>query len=468
MSTTVRRLAEVGSHLASIAMTLQLEIVSEHRDFFGDDAIRVFNEEGGTIGRSLQNDWILPDENRYISGRHATIDFQGGAYYLADTSTNGVYVNDEAEPIGKGNPRRLFSGDRLRMGDFKFSVKIDEGEDLEMPEDPPVSAVPDHIEQLVPMDTYKTGVRLLDEEEITGDDEFQSILFSEPDAMPEERPAPTPVKLAKRPQKRKIVSDIESTDLFITFLDSLGIDRSELHPSVDPADIMHNAGQVLREFIVGISELLMSRATLKNAFRLNQTTVMPRHNNPLKLSADTNVSIKQLLVGGTGEYLGPRDAVREVCRDLLYHQDAFLDAMNQAFVEFADRFDPDELADGFERTLNRKPLFGFMTESKYWQLYRELYPIMTEKGGGRFPQMFSEEFVKAYERHIAESKRSRRDDTEHAKTIVLPEVEKEPQADDDEINEKEKNPGDKKKPKDEYVDPYSTLKDSQRIAPSKF
>ena len=411
-------------------MTLQLEIVSEHRDFFGDDAVKVFDGEGGTIGRSLHNDWILPDDDRYISGRHATIDYRGGAYYLADTSTNGVYVNDDAEPVGKGNPRRLFNGDRLRMGDFRFTVTIGDGEDLTMPGESPASVVPDHVEQLVPLEMQSTNVRLLDEDEITGDDEFQSILFGEPAASPRQAPAESPVKIRKQRPARGAAADIESTDLFLTFLYGLGIDRTELHPSVDPAEVMHNAGQVLREFVAGIAELLVSRATLKNAFRLNQTTVLPRHNNPLKLSANTDASIKQLLIGGTGEYLGPRDAVHEVCRDLLYHQDAFLDAMNQAFVEFADRFDPDELAEGFDRTLKRKPLFGLMTESKYWQLYRELYPIMTEKGGGRFPQMFSEEFVRAYERHIADSKRGRRDDEDLARTVVLAEAENEPQAGD--------------------------------------
>ena len=137
------------------------------------------------------------------------------------------------------------------------------------------------------------------------------------------------------------------------------------------------------------------RANMKNAFRLDQTTVLPRHNNPIKLSANTKDSIMQLLVGKEGEYLGARDAVREVCRDLLFHQDAMLDAMNNAFVEFADRFDPDELQESFDRTLGSSKLFAFRNRSKYWDLYRDLYPIMTEKGGGRFPQMFGEEFVKA-------------------------------------------------------------------------
>jgi hypothetical protein len=174
--------------------------------------------------------------------------------------------------------------------------------------------------------------------------------------------------------------------------------------------MMLTAGQVLREFVKGTTNLLSSRANLKNTFRLDQTTVLPRHNNPMKFSENTNDLLKQLLVGGEGEYLGAQDSIREVCRDLINHQNAFLDAMNSAFLEFADRFEPDELQDGFDRTMGKK-MFSFMNKMKYWQLYCDLYPIITEKGGGRFPQMFGEEFVKAYERQVAEYQRHDRDGT---------------------------------------------------------
>ena len=407
-------------------MPLQMKIVSEHSEIVGDDAVRLFRD-GGTIGRSLQNDWILPDPDRFISGKHATVDFKGGIYYLADVSTNGVYVNDDCEPIGKGNPRRLFSGDKVRMGDFEMEIDIDEGEDLAMPEEPGLSVVPDNIEQLVPEELIKTGVQLLDEEELTGDDEFQSALFGgtfdsslgDPAAALDE-----PSNYVEPIAKAAAAVDAEPSgysadDLFDSFLDGLGISRAELHQSVDPVDAMQNAGQVMREFVAGTSKLLVSRANLKNAFRLDQTTVLPRHNNPLKLSENTNDSIKQLLLGLEGEYLGPQDAVREVCSDLLRHQDAFLDAMNSAFIEFSDRFDPDELSESFDRTMSRSRIFGFLNKAKYWDLYGDLYPIMTEKGGGRFPQMYSEEFVKAYERQIAEYKRLGGSEPELAKTVVL-------------------------------------------------
>jgi predicted component of type VI protein secretion system len=407
-------------------MTCQLEIISAHRDIVGDDAIRVFREEGGSIGRSLQNDWILPDPDRYISGRHATIDFKGGIYYLVDTSSNGVYVNGDCEPVGKGNVRRLFNGDILRFGDFEITVSIDHGESIVVPLDEPDNHVEENVAPLVSEDSIATGVALLDEDELTGDDEFQSALFGTPaDTGVVER---AELKAAAQAAEQKIEApqhsvprelaeaDLVATDLIDSFLDGLGISRAELHSSIDLGKVLQNAGEVFREFVKGTTALLESRANMKTAFRLDQTTVLPRHNNPLKLSANTRDSIKQLLVGQEGEYLGPRDAVREVCRDLLFHQDAFLDAMSDAFNEFADKLDPEELAEGFDHNLSSNVLMRWRNKSKYWPMYCDLYPILTEKGSGRFPQMYAEEFVAAYERQIAEYKRL---GVEHLKETVV-------------------------------------------------
>lgn len=391
-------------------MPLTLKIVSEHADLVGDDNEREFRDEGGTIGRGLQNDWILPDPDRYISGRHATIDHKGGIYYLVDTSSNGIYVNDEYEPVGKGNTRRLFNGDKLRMGDFIFDVCVDAGETIAVPlddEDEPV--IDPDIEGFVDEDSLRTGVNLLSEEEITGDDEFQSALFGSKEPEPE--PEPEAMEIFDEPEtpKKKGV-EVTAEDLFDSFLDGLGLSRADLQPSLNRPEMMMTAGQVLRELVTGCTELLASRANLKHAFRLDQTTLLPRHNNPMKFSENTNDLLKQLLTGGEGDYLGAQDSIREANRDLINHQNAFLDAMTSAFVEFADRFEPTELQEGFDRTLG-DGFLSFMNKSKYWDLYRDLYPIITEKGGGRFPQMFSEEFVSAYERQVAEYRRHDREGT---------------------------------------------------------
>ena len=397
-------------------MALRLKITSEHKNFLGDDQERVFREDGGTIGRSLQNDWILPDTDKFISGKHATIDCRAGAFYLADVSTNGVYVNGADEPLGKGNPRRLFDGDMLRMGDFEFLVQLDEGEDLDLPPESDIPAVTDYVHQQVAEDHLRSSILLLDEDEITGDEDFQAALFGT--VAPEADPS----QIAALDESANQSMDFDdsasmlearlnadaSTDHYDVFLSALGISRADIHPSIDQADVMRNAGQILRELVRGVTDLLVSRANVKSMFRLDQTTVMPRHNNPLKLSNGTSESIKQLLVGQDGEYLGPLDSVQEVCRDLKFHHDAVLGGMTKAFGEFIDRFDPDELQDSFDKTLDRKPLFEKLNQIKYWQLYCDLYPIITARGTASLPQQFSEEFVREYEKSIAEFKRLER------------------------------------------------------------
>lgn len=107
-------------------MALRLTIVNAHGAKLATDSVKEFGPGGGTIGRSLECDWVLPDSKRYLSSRHASIDFRSGSYYIVDTSMNGVYVNDADHPVGRGTPQRLFDGDRLRIGEYEISVEIDE------------------------------------------------------------------------------------------------------------------------------------------------------------------------------------------------------------------------------------------------------------------------------------------------------------------------------------------------------
>jgi type VI secretion system protein len=403
-------------------MSLKLTITSTHKDLVGDDHVREFGESGATIGRSLENDWILPDPDRFISGKHATVDFRRGAWYLADISTNGVYVNNEPEPLGRGNPRRLFNGDRLRMGEFEFTVAIDEGEGLEI-QSQALSLVPEGFGQRVPEATLKTGIQMLAEEEITGDEAFRSTLFgSGSKPAPQQKTAPVVKKPAaaapaSRPAAKRApqdAGDMNAEQLFEEFLGGLGIARDEIHPAIDLRDVMQNAGKVMRELVTGFAELMVSRTNVKTLFRLDQTTVLPHHNNPLKLSQNTDDSIKQLLIGRDGEYLGPQDSVREVCRDLKFHHDAVIEAMTAAVRDFTERFDPAELQETFERTGSRKSLIDAFGKMKFWNLYCDLYPELAERGDGQLPLQFGEEFVRNYEKRIADFKRVDRKDSEAA------------------------------------------------------
>lgn len=82
-----------------------------------------------TIGRASDNDWVMRDQDRALSKNHCIIEARGGAYVVVDTSTNGVFVNGGAEPVGRGNAVVINDGDRIAFGDFvvEASVGADQG-----------------------------------------------------------------------------------------------------------------------------------------------------------------------------------------------------------------------------------------------------------------------------------------------------------------------------------------------------
>jgi type VI secretion system protein len=85
----------------------------------------VFGVNGGTIGRASDNDWVLPDPRRVVSAHHFQVQFHSGRYWLIDTSTNGVFVNDSDEPASVKGRIEMRDGDRLRMGDYEILVSVD-------------------------------------------------------------------------------------------------------------------------------------------------------------------------------------------------------------------------------------------------------------------------------------------------------------------------------------------------------
>src|ERR1700723_4806771 len=111
-------------------MALRLRVVSEHSTRLGALTTKVFGVHGGSIGRATDNDWILPDPERYLSGKHARIDFRAGAYILTDTSSNGTYVNGAQIPLGKFHEYGLRDGDYVRLGEYELLVSIDKSNDF--------------------------------------------------------------------------------------------------------------------------------------------------------------------------------------------------------------------------------------------------------------------------------------------------------------------------------------------------
>ena len=111
-------------------MALKLRVISDHYKALGKRSSRLFGVTGGRIGRAQDNDWILPDPDRYVSSHHCKVDFRAGQWVLEDTSTNGVFINGSDTPASVDGAYTLQDGDRLRLGDYEVLVSIDERNDF--------------------------------------------------------------------------------------------------------------------------------------------------------------------------------------------------------------------------------------------------------------------------------------------------------------------------------------------------
>src|ERR1700723_1726830 len=113
-----------------MTMALRLRVVSEHSTRLGALGTKIFGVHGGSIGRATDNEWILPDPERYLSGKHARVDFRAGTYVLVDTSSNGTYVNGAQVPLGKYHDYLLKDGDYVRLGEYELLVSIYKSNDF--------------------------------------------------------------------------------------------------------------------------------------------------------------------------------------------------------------------------------------------------------------------------------------------------------------------------------------------------
>jgi type VI secretion system protein len=453
-------------------MTLRLQIISRHRQSLGERAAMEFGQNGGTIGRSLESDWVLPDGQRYLSSRHASIDFRSGSYYVVDTSTNGVYVNDSEQPVGRGNPQRLFTGDRIRIGEYEMSVEITGTDDtretlLDDGHVDPVSKAqrvpppdPTRADMVSPHEITAVGIEMLisDEVEIADvrritkanaanlrleDDfgqtnpqgqaepkakpkasepapepqeveiDFDSLDIDDVPVAPPKRSEPPPVSAAARiaaaapkpepaapaPKPAPPPAPAPSPPSLDAFFRAAGLQPQRLDEK-QTEQVLQCLGQVMRELVLGVSENLHVRAEQKNVLRVPTTTIQPQNNNPLKFSASVEEALDHLLLRQSAQYLSAVDSVREVFADIKQHQQHLLTAMRTAVVDYIGRLDPEEL----EKKIGRgNMLLGAANKLKYWDLFKDLFEVVSQGEPGQFPHQFVEELARAYELQTSRS-----------------------------------------------------------------
>ena len=419
-------------------MALRLRVVSEHSTRLGALATKVFGVHGGTIGRATDNEWILPDPERYLSGKHARIDFRAGTYILVDTSSNGTYVNGAQVPLGKYHDYALKDGDYIRLGEYELLISIDQSNDFP-PEESAIiaydgqsasSAVKkstandlgadlDLSQLLEPsnsnVSTADSGVRPRDAygQSLPGADQaagsaeaaatpwhmmtrplkVETATGANKSGTPARESAPTPPSPSQ--------SRAQSLSLFEGDFD-IGLAAFCRGAGIDPRSIttearsgaLQLAGQLFREAVLGLMDLNQGRNEFRNKFRMPPPSA-EESESPLNLSRGVDEALVRLLTTVSTRARSV-EALRENFRELKAQNGATLAATRAAFEEFLSRVDPKELEERFDRA-GKRGVFGGQSKAKYWDLYSELFAGLAQRPPDGFPHLFTETFAKAYQ-----------------------------------------------------------------------
>ena len=437
-------------------MALRLRVVSEHAVRLGAKSTKVFGVHGGTIGRATDNEWILPDPERYLSGKHARVDFRAGTYVLVDTSSNGTYINGAQVPLGKHHDYTLKDGDYLRLGEYELLVSIEKSNDF-----PPDRSAIVAYDGTAPSSAAKKsiaddlGADLNLSELFEGSDLLSAVggerprnVYGQAVGGPDQHPSPeedstaTPWHMmtrpltaagltagiaaasrarspaaaagaalpltaaqaaanflatgsisARAPGSRPALLDTDCDAGLVAFCRGAGVDPRAMTLDTRGA-VLQLAGQLLREAVLGLMDLNHSRTEFRNQFRIPAPpTDGPE--SPLNFSKGIDEALVRLLTN-VSKRAGSVDAVRDNFKELKAQNAASLVATRAAFEEFLERLEPKELEERFDRA-SKRGVFSTPNKSKYWELYAEMFSGLAQRPADGFPHLFTEAFAKAYE-----------------------------------------------------------------------
>jgi len=359
-------------------MALKLKIVSDNAATAGKHSRWIFGVNGGRIGRHETNDWVLRDPDRYVSGRHAEIEHRGGNWLLRDLSTNGTFVNDSDEALGPNRAHQLENGDRIRIGEYDIEVEISGGNDFPADEALPISEAD--------LDTSFDVTDFMATSRREREPRPQRPPATPPASTPALTPAPTLSSRAREEQ--------ELWPGLVALCKGAGIDPRALPPEARNS-ALQQAGQLLRETLVGFTELAQARADFSSKFGITSGARGRDATGSLRQISAVEPLLEMLLAGR-----GPGDAraideIRGQFTRARHHEIAVPAALRAALAAVFEKLDPDEL----ETQLGRRAQGAAAAEmqARLWNRYRELFRATVQTGDAGLPAVFLTAFARAYE-----------------------------------------------------------------------
>ena len=445
-------------------MTLKLKIISTATVPEGV-ALSAELSAGASIGRGAASDWVLIDPERHVSSVHAKVELEGGGYVIEDHSTNGLFVNDERAPIGKGARRAIGPGDQIRLGRYVIEVVSaaapegalaapslapdqpalkteqeaadDDPFGLSTPTDPLGGEAqgsdrgaspddffrpPDPVRQTPPIPQNAGEKWWEDDDDLElesagapkGDDHYTAPQSDTSDPFASEAPEPATSRAvdpfsapdpAPPPTPSEPSSSLADSERAAPPTGDAAfdafLDALGVAPPADREAAARVLGAAFRELMSGALDLLNARSGLRNELRLAATMVRADSNNPLKFSVHVDDALQKLIGGSGAGFMEPVEASREMMADLRAHELAVMAGVEAGVAKLLDQLDPDKFDRGPKLKIG--PLGG-ASKDRYREVFQKLKTDLHERSSGVFWRAFSD----GYERQAEIARRKAR------------------------------------------------------------
>ena len=200
-----------------------------------------------------------------------------------------------------------------------------------------------------------------------------------------------------------------STGQDTTLVEAIGFNIDNLEQA-KIAEINEISGEFIRKVVEGMMQTLASRNNVKNAFRMNMTTIQPVENNPLKFSANVDDALDNMFIKEGNSYKKPIETVQESFESIADHQVAILAGIRSAFEGVVTRFKPSTLEARFEKQ-NKRGLLPRNEKAKYWDAFNDYYTELFSDIDNSFQYLFGDEFSQAYEEQLQALSQTRKTNT---------------------------------------------------------
>lgn len=365
-----------------------------------------FVPPGGTIGRSVDNDLVLPDPDRAISRLQALVHVAANGDCRLTNQGSVIAVIHNGRELMRGSQVTLSHGDQLAIGPYQIDVSD------------PQRITPPAEQHIDPLSLFAEGSDNdsdpLGMQSIMSDDVVpqQESLSAEAQGLRSARQTIARLGIDPVGHDAPVSGSEHATEgnreqrLLAALLEGMGLDTT-LDKTPLTEEQMRTTGRMLSLFSQGTVALLSSRSILKRGVKAEMTMILNEANNPFKILPSGKTVLMQIYQSQMPGFMPPEQAVRDALVDLQAHQLGMIAGIRAIIAAMLQSFNPQRLED-LARRDGVIPRIGLSSSRKaaLWDYFMRHYQHTAGEIEDDFHTLFGEAFLHAYDMEVNQYKDS--------------------------------------------------------------